>query len=379
MHYGVPTEVRDLEKRVGLTPAGVLALTQAGHTVYVQRGAGAGAGFSDDVYRHAGANIAYSASEVYGRADIIAKIARPTADEHELFRPGQTIFSFFHLAVASPDLYQALVAHNITAVSYEMIQEDGGDHPVLIPASEVAGRLAPIIAGGLLRSNWNDNEGSGLGILLGGLPGVPAAAVVIVGGGVLGLNAARVFRGLGAEVTVLDKDVAKLRLVERTCQASINTMVANEYNLKRAVKFADVLVGAVMMPGERAPVLITRDMVKSMRPRSIIIDFSIDEGGCVETSRPTTLRDPVFVSEGVIHHCVPNLTASVSRTTSYAIVNAALPFLQAVGDHGLLAALRRMPALRRGVNLFQGNLSHARLAQALGREVTIDLSKEIPS
>lgn len=379
MYFSVPTEVRDLEMRVGLTPASVVALTQAGHTVYVQRGAGVGAGFSDEVYRRAGAEIVYSAAEAYGRADVVVKVARPTAAEHALFRPGQTIFSFFHLAVASRDLYQAMVERNITAVSYEMIQDDDGQHPVLLPASEVAGRLAPVIAGNLLRSSQDDVDGAGLGILLSGLPGVPAAAVVIVGGGVLGMNAARAFQGMGAEVTVLDKDVNKLRRVEKTCQGAVNTMVANKYNLSRAVKFADVLVGAVMIPGERAPVVVTREMVKSMRPRSVIIDFSIDEGGCVETSRPMTLRDPVFISESIIHYCVPNLTASVSRTTSYAISNASLPYFQSVGDHGVLAALRQSPALQRGVNLFQGNLAHARLARALGQEVTIDLSKEISS
>jgi len=374
MHYGIPREVRDLEMRVGLTPAAVVTLVEAGHTVYVEHDAGVGAGFQDEDYRLAGARIVYSAAEVYGRADVVAKIARPTAAEHQLFRPGQTIFSFFHLPVASEDLYEALVERQITAVSYEMIAEDNGDHPVLIPASEVAGRLAPIIAGNLLRSARQNAYEPGPGILLSGLPGVPAAAVVILGSGVLGSNAAKAFLGLGAEVTVLDKDIQKLRQLQATCGGHITTMVANQYNIKRAVKFADVLVGAVMIPGSRAPILVSQEMVRTMRPKSVILDFSIDEGGCIETSRPTTLRDPIYVAENVIHHCVPNLTSAVSRTTSYAIANAALPYLHSVGEHGIIGAISASNALRRGVNLYQGNLVSTKLADALGLQITTDLS-----
>lgn len=373
MEFSVPREVRDLEMRVGLTPAGVLALVQAGHTVYVERDAGTGAGFDDEVYRRAGARIVYSAAEAYGRADVVAKVTRPTADEYRLFRPGQTIFSFLHLTVASPDLYLALVEHEITAVAYEMIQEDDGVHPVLLPASEVAGRMAPIIAGQLLQSDKKLPDLNGRGILLSGIPGVPAAAVVIVGGGVLGTNAARAFLGLGAELTVLDHDIRQLQRLDDRFEGRVTTMFANEFNLKRVVDFADVLVGAVFVPGRRAPVLVTRDMVRRMRPGSVIIDFSIDNGGCVETSRPTTLHDPVYVAEGVIHHCVPNLTAAVARTTSYAITNAALPYLLAVGKEGLAAAMRREPALVRGINLHRGKLAHPDIAAGLGREVAISL------
>jgi alanine dehydrogenase len=376
MEYGVPREVRDLEMRVGLTPAAVLALAQAGHTVYVERDAGKGAGFTDDDYRRAGAQIVYSAAEVYGRADIVAKLSRPVADEHALFRQGQTIFCFLHLAVASPDLYQALAEHNITAVAYETIEQNSGVLPVLLPASEVAGRLTPIIAGQLLRSD-QIQEAQGLGILLSGVPGVPAADIVIVGGGVLGSNAARAFLGLGAEVSVLDNDVSKLRQLDWQLGGRVTTMFANEFNLKRSVKFADVLVGALLIPGQRTPILVTREMVRSMRPGSVIIDFSIDEGGCVETSRPTTLRAPAFVAEGVIHHCVPNITSTVARTTSYAISNAALPYLLAVGKHGLVGALKKEPALARGVILYQGELAHQGIASALGRPVTAQLHREI--
>lgn len=373
MEFGIPREVRDLEMRVGLTPAGALALTKAGHTVYVERRAGKGAGFSDEDYRGAGAQIVYSAAEVYGRADVVAKLARPTRDEHQLFRPGQTIFSFLHLPVASPDLYQALADREITAVAYEMIEQDDGTRPVLIPASEVAGRATPLIAGRLLRSVQRIPDQQGLGILLSGVPGVPAATVVIIGGGVLGVNAARIFFGLGAEVNVLDTNVEKLRAIDDRFDGRITTMFANEYNIRRAVKFADVLVGAVLLPGQRAPLVVTREMVQSMRTGSVIIDFSIDEGGCIETSRPSTLRDPVYVQEGIIHYCVPNMTSTISRTTSYAITNAALPFLLEIGEYGVIGAIEKDTALARGVNLYQGNLAHPQIAAALGKEAAVNL------
>lgn len=354
---GIPKEVRDLERRVGLTPAGVLAMKQAGHTIYVQANAGAGAGFSDEAYRQAGAQIVYSAGEVYGRADIVAKVTRPCADEHPLFRPGQTLFSFLHLSVASPDLRQALESHEITAVAYEMIEEPDGNRPVLRPASEVAGRMAPLIAGQLLSSYQAGLDGDGLGILLSGLAGVPPATVVIVGAGVLGRNAARACMGMGAEVTVLDQSMNALRIIDNRFDGRVTTMFANEYNLKRTTAFADVLIGAVSLPGQRAPIIISRDMVRSMRKGSVIMDFSIDQGGCVEGIRPTTLRDPAYMAEGVIHYAVPNMTAVYARTTSHAITNSALPYLLAAADHGLPAAFASVPALAKGVNLLQGKMT----------------------
>lgn len=368
MNFGVPKETRDLERRVGLTPAGALALVQAGYQVYVEQGAGAGAGFGDEHYRRSGAQIVYGAAEVYGRADVVAKVARPTAGEHALFRHGQTLFSFLHLSVSSPDLFEALATQEITAVAYETIQEEDGVLPVLIPMSEIAGRLAPIIAGQLMM-----NTHGGRGTLLTGLPGVPPAAVVILGAGVLGINAARAFLGLGAQVIVLDRDVRKLQKLDETFHGRVITMISNEFNLHRAADFADVLVGCILVPGQRAPILLSREMVRRMRPRSVLMDFSIDQGGCAETSRPTTLRDPTYVEEGVIHFCVPNVTASVARTTSYAITNAALPYLLAIGRHGLLGQHRHMIALSQGMNLYKGKLSNIVVAGALGREIEIDL------
>lgn len=370
MEFGVPKEIRDLEMRVGLTPAGTQALVQAGHTVYIERGAGTRAGFADDDYRRAGAKLVYSAAEAYGRADVLVKVARPTAQEHQLFRPGQTMFAFFHLAVASLDLYQALAGAEITAIAYEMVQSQDGRLPILLPMSEVAGRLAPIIAGQLLM-----NTKGGRGTLLSGIPGVPSGVVTILGGGVLGFNAARAFSGLGAQVVVLDQDVQRLQFIDDILHGRVTTMVANDYNLRRAVDFADVVVGCVYHPGRRAPTLITREMVYRMRSGTAIIDFAIDQGGCCQTSRPTTLRDPSFVEEGVIHYCVPNVTASVARTTSYAITNATLPYLLAIGKYGLPELLVQEPAIAKGVNFYQGKLANSDIAAASGRplETTITI------
>lgn len=368
MDFGVPKEVRDLEKRVGLTPAGVLALSQAGHAVYVQREAGSGAGFSDEDYRHAGAQVVYSAAEAYGRADVVVKVTRPTTADQPLFRPRQTIFSFLHLTVSSPDLFDALVDRQITAIAYEMIREKDGTLPVQLPLSQVAGRLAPVIAGQLLM-----NTGGGRGKLLSGIPGVPPAVVVILGGGTLGTNAARSFLGMGAQVTVIDRDRTRLQYLDDAFEGRVTTMFSNEFNLKRAVTFADVLVGCVHISGQRTPVLITRDLLQQMRPGAALIDFSIDNGGCTETGRPTTLRDQTYVEAGIIHHCVPNITAIVARTASYALSNAALPYLLATGVHGLPGAINHQPALLNAVALYQGQLSNPDIASVMGRAVEFEL------
>lgn len=367
MIFGVPKEVRELENRVGLTPVGARALVQAGHTVYVQHDAGTGSGYTDEEYRESGATIVYSAAEAYGRADIVAKVARPTAAEHALFRPGQMIFAFLSLAVASPDFYDALTANQITAVAYEMIEKRDGSRPVLRPASEIAGRLAPIIAGHLLMRH------EGRGILLGGLPGIPPAVVVVLGAGILGRNAARAFLGMGSQVLVLDHDMERLRNVDAWSNGQLTTMYSTPYNVGRVAEFADVVVGAVSITGQRTPILVRRQTVENMRSGTIILDFDIDNGGCVETSRPTTLANPTFVAHDVVHHCVPNITAAVSRTTSRALTYAALPYL--------LEAAKAQPddfetfhtSLMRGINLYQGKLANAQVAAALGREVELEL------
>ena len=357
MIFTVPREVRVSEMRVGLTPAGVQALAKAGHAVYVEKEAGLTAGFGDDRYRDAGAEIVYSAAEAYRRGDVVVKVARPTAAEHALFRPGQTILSYLHLAVSSPDLLAALTKRQITAIAYEMIEETDGHRPLLVPMSEIAGRLAPIIAGRHLMT-----VNGGRGTLLGGIPGAPPAAVAILGGGVLGSNAARAFINLGAQVTVLDRELARLRALEEQFAGRLATMVATDYNVRRVAAFADVLVGCVQVPGHRAPVLLSREDVRAMRAGSVILDFSIDQGGCVATSRPTTLHNPTFIEEGVIHYCVPNLTSGVARTASYALTNSVLPYLLELGAAGTTGLLSNLSALGSGVNLYQGQIVHPELS-----------------
>ncbi len=375
MEFGIPREVRTLqsEMRVGLTPAGVKNLVSGDHTVYVEKGAGEGSGFGDEVYRGHGAQIVYSAAEVYGRSDTVVKVGRPMQQEYEFFRPGQTIFSFLHLQVASPDLFEALQEREITAVAMETIQGKGGCQPVLVPMSEVAGRLAPIVAGQLLMSTQG-----GRGTLLGGIPGVPRGTVAIVGAGVLGSNAIQSFLGLGSQVIVLDNDIERLGQVDQLFVSRITTLMATRHNFERICDFVDVLVGAIHEPGRRAEQLITRDMVRKMRPGSVILDFSINDGGCVETSRPTTLRDPIYVVDDVIHFCVPNLPAAVSRTTSYGLTNAVMPYLLDLGQYGIMGMIEKDPGFAQGVHMLQGNLAHRGVAADLGREVTASLQNGEP-
>lgn len=349
MDFGIPKEVRAYEHRVGLTPGGVHTLVKQGHRVYVQHEAGEQAGFSDEVYRQTGADIQYSAEEVYGRSQVIAKVSRLTEAEYPLLVPGQTLLSFLHFAVASADLAETLQRYKINAIAYEMIRDEQGILPVLLPTSQVAGRHAPVIAGQLLES-----ASGGRGILLSGAPGIPPAAVVIIGAGVVGSNAARAFLGLGAQVTVLDIDLTKLEHLDRQFPGRVTTMLCTGYNLSRVLKFADVVVGAVLVPGQRTPILITREMIASMRPRAVFIDFSIDQGGCSETSRPSTHPHPTYVDEGVIHYCVPNIPARVARSASYALTNGAMPFLIEIGQAGVEGAIERNQVLRRGLQVWRG-------------------------
>jgi alanine dehydrogenase len=356
MDIGVPREIRPGEQRVGLTPPGADALVRSGHRVFVEQSAGRGAGFDDREYAQVGATIVYSTEEAWRRPELVVKVSRPTAVEHDFFH-GQTLLAFLHHAVASPDLLVAFHEHFMTAIAAEMIETEDGTFPVLHPTSEVAGRMAPIIAGGLLTSRPTGlpaDGAAGRGSLLSGVPGVPPATVVILGAGVVGVNAARTFLGLGAQVTVLDRDAGRLRALDVAVQGRAVTMMATPYNIEKTVAFADVLLGAVYVAGQHAPVLVTRSMVRAMRPRSVIIDLSIDQGGCVETSRPTTLDNPVFIEEGVIHYCVPNVPARVARTASHAWANAVLPYLLTIGEHGVDDALRRSFALRQGLVVRRG-------------------------
>jgi alanine dehydrogenase len=368
MNFGVPKEVRPYEFRVGLTPPAADALIRSGHEVYIERSAGRDAGFQDNDYDKVGAKIVYSASEAYGRADVVVKVTRPMEKEYMHFRDGQTIFSFTHLAVASPDLMNSFKENEITAIAYETIQKDDGILPVLMPTSELTGGLAPIIAGQLMQS-----INGGKGILLNGIPGTPPAAVIIIGAGVLGTFAARSFSRLGAQVTVLDKELKALQRIDNMFGGRISTMISNPFNLTKAVSFADVVVCCAAVPGQRSPILITRAMVQMMSSRSVLIDFAIDNGGCAETSHPTNLVHPTFVKEGIIHYCVPNVPTLVARSASYALSNALLPYLLEIGKTGLEEALRNIPELRTGVNMYQGKLAHPGIAAVLSRNVEVEL------
>ena len=358
MNIGIPRERRERERRVGLTPYGVELLTRSGHTCYVEKNAGLGAGFTDYHYEKAGGRIVYSGVEVYGRADLVLKAVRPTEEELDWLREGQIIAGFLHLAAARRRKVEVLLEQRITAIAYETISDDEGMLPVLRTMSEVAGRMAPQLAATFLQSNYG-----GRGVLLSGVPGIPPARVAIIGAGVLGTNAARTFLGLGADVFVLDRDLDRLRELDQEFNGLVTTMVAYPFNITRVARFAEVLVGAILTPGARAPIVVTREMVRSMKRGAVIMDFSIDQGGCVETSRPTTLRDPVFIEEGVVHFCVPNVPGAVPRTATHSFNNAVWPYLRHIAEVGLEQVVEEMPALARGIATQDGKIMNKVLAE----------------
>jgi len=352
MNICIPKERRPFEYRVGLSPAGVEILSGMGHQIYVEHEAGLGAGFSDQEFEKAGARLVYSGEETYGRADLLVKIARPLKEELDWLREGSAIMGFLHLASARREKLDILLDKKVTAIACEQIQIEGGYRPVLRAFSQMCGAMAAQIAARYLQNNWG-----GKGILLGGMPGVPPAEVAILGAGVVGTFAAKAFRGLGAHVTVLDSELGALqRLTDRF--TGVSTMIATPRNIERVASFVDVLVGAVLIPGERTPLLMTRPMVQSMKPRSVIIDIDIDEGGCIETARPTLHDNPTYVDEDVIHYCVPNISSVVARTATYAYVNSVLPYIIEMAEKGSDAAIMENPAIELAVNTHAGTLSH---------------------
>jgi alanine dehydrogenase len=351
---GVPKEHHPYEFRVGMTPAGISILTARGHQCYVEAGAGIGSGFSEIEYEQAGARIIYSHDEAFRRADLLLKVQRPTDEEVGWMNEGQVLMSFMMLVSAHERYRRALQDRSLAILAYEMIQDDDGRLPVLYPLSQIGGRMAAQVA-----SQFLQNNNGGKGILLGGIASVPPADVVIIGAGTVGTSAAEAFLGRGARVILLDHELRKLQVAHDRFDGQITTMVSHDFNLRRVCKFADVLVGAVHVPGQRAPVIITRDMVRSMRPGSLIIDMSIDQGGCVETSRPTTHDQPTFIAEGITHYCVLNVPGVVGRTATHAFLNAAWPFVTQVADEGLDAALEHNAALRRGLIMRQGTLQQS--------------------
>ncbi|MFN8484329.1 MAG: alanine dehydrogenase [Anaerolineae bacterium] len=350
MNIGVPKERRKSEYRIGLTPTRVQLLANAGHQVFVERGAGVGAGHHDDHYVRAGARIVYSGDELYGRSDLVVKVARPTAEELDWLRPGQGVMAFWHLASAAHAKIEKLVDARITVIAYEMIQTDDGRLPALRPMSEIAGRMSAHVAATLLQ-----NDHGGKGVLLGGLPGVAPAEVVILGAGTTGLNAARAFVGLGATVYMLDRDLDQLERVYLHDNRII-TMVAHPHNIEKVCRFADVLIGAVLVPGQRTPVLVTRRQVSEMRRRSVIIDVDIDMGGSIETARPTSHETPTYLVDDVIHYCVPNMAGALGRTGTHALNNAIWPFVQMLADNGITNTINDSMTVARGVAMHDGQI-----------------------
>jgi alanine dehydrogenase len=355
MNIGIPKERRSFEFRVGMTPAGIQLLSKNGHTCYVEHEAGLGAGFSDQEYEQSGARIVYSSHEVFGRADLLLKVTRPLFEELEWLRPETTIAGLLHLNSAREDKIDLMLEKKITCLAYEQIILADGSYPIRRPLSQIGGRLVPQIAAELLQSN-----AGGKGVLLGGIAGVPPAEVVIIGAGLVGNCAAKAFLNMGAHVTLLDTNqIALQAIIDQSC--SVATLISNPVNVARSVSYADVVVGCVLVPGERAPIVVTREMVSSMKPRSIIMDISIDEGGCVETSHPTTHQHSTFIEEGVVHYCVPNIPSIVARTSTYAFINAAFPYILEVANQGVDAAMGSNPAIQLGIGTYQGEARFARL------------------
>lgn len=371
MNIGILKENPARENRVALTPAGVQTLTAAGHTVTVQLDAGGRSFFTDDEYRSAGAEIGFSAEEVINRSAVVLKVSSPTEEELMHFHQDHLLFSFLHLSISKRKTIETLLNSKATAVGYELIENARGELFVLQSMSEIAGQVSMQIASHYLQAR----EG-GRGILLGSLPGVPPASVVVLGAGTVGRTAARVALGMGANVAVLDKDLSRLRELEYLLQWRISTSIATPINIERATRHADVLIGAVLMKGEKAPHLVTEAMVEHMKPGAVIVDISIDEGGCAETSRPTTSEDPVFIRHGVVHYCVPNIPSIVARTATAALTNAMLPYLDEIAENGFVQAFRADAGLARGVCTYHGFCTSSAVATTFGLE-PVDLFEAI--
>ncbi len=363
MDIGVPTEVLDQESRVGLTPAGVDALVHTGHQVRVQRGAGLESGFSDSEYETLGARLVDTAAEAWNAA-LVVKVKEPRPEEYHLMQSGQTLFTYLHLA-ASESLTDELLARRIDAIGYETVQREDGSLPLLHPMSEIAGKMAVQIG-----AHYLEKQQGGRGVLLGGVPGVRPGSVVIIGGGTVGANAARVALGMGAMVTIIDLNLGRLRYLEEILHERVTTLASNRRNIYEAVRRAEVLIGAVLIPGARAPILVSEEMIASMAPGSVVLDIAVDQGGCIETIRPTSHTHPTYIEHSVVHYGVPNVPAAVPRTSTLALCNATLPYVQTLARQGLAQALRSDRALARGVNTLRGELVHEAVARAFGRTPT---------
>jgi len=360
MIVGVPRETKRDEYRVGLLPVGAEELVRAGHTVLIERGAGAGSGLPDEAYAAAGATLADGPAEVFGKADLVVKVKEPQPQELSLIRRGQTLFTYFHFA-ADRHLTEGFMATGATAVAYETLRDDRGRLPLLIPMSEVAGRMS--IQEG---AKFLERPQMGRGILLGGVPGVAPANVLVLGAGTVGANAAKVAAGFGANIALLDTSLERLRYLDDVTAPNIDCLYSDRHTIRERLGWADLVIGSVLIPGARAPHLVERDDLKLMKPGSVIIDVAIDQGGCVATSRPTTHADPTYVVDDVVHYCVTNMPGAVGRTSTYALCNATLPYVIDLADRGVAAAARASAAIRSAMNVYEGRLVQPAVASAFG-------------
>jgi alanine dehydrogenase len=364
MIIGVPKEIKNNENRVALTPAGTQELVKRGHTVYVQNTAGVGSGFSDEEYAKAGAKMIQNAAEVFSLAEMIIKVKEPIEQEYKLIKKDQLVFTYFHFASYEP-LTKAMIQSGAVCLAYETVEREDRSLPLLIPMSEVAGRMA--IQEG---AKYLEKPLKGRGILLGGVPGVKPAKVLILGGGVVGTNAAKIAAGMGADVTIMDLNITRLRYLDDVMPKNVHTMVSNEYSIREAVKDHDLIIGGVLVPGAKAPKLITRDMLKTMRPGTVLVDVAVDQGGCIETCTPTTHENPTFIIDDVVHYCVANMPGAVPYTSTLALTNATLPYAIRLAGMGWKKACAENSDLRLGLNVVQGEVVYKGVADAFNMPYT---------
>ncbi|HEY4046041.1 MAG TPA: alanine dehydrogenase [Acidobacteriaceae bacterium] len=361
MIIGVPKEVKDHESRVGITPAGVKALVEAGHTVLVETKAGDLSAFTDDEYQAAGAEIAGAPHHIWGLSDMVVKVKEPVEKEYGFFREGLVLFTYLHLAPL-PELTDKLLARRVTGIAYETIRDRSGALPLLTPMSEVAGRMSVQVGAAYL-----EKERGGRGLLLGGVPGVPPASVCIIGGGIVGTNAAKIALGMGAKVTIVDLNLNRLRELDDIFGGRVYTLASNSYNLERASQEADLVIGGVLIPGAAAPKILTRAMVAKMKKGAVIVDVAIDQGGCVETAHPTTHSEPAFILDGVVHYCVTNMPAAVPNTSTLALTNATFPYVLRLAQLGASEAIKSDAGIREGVNTYAGQVTYKAVAESQGK------------
>lgn len=364
MIIGVPKEIKPSENRVALTPAGALELTKRGHTVYIQSTAGDSSGFPDEIYVQAGAQILPTIEDTYDAAEMVMKVKEPIAPEYDLVKPNHLFFTYFHFASYEP-LTKAMLKSKATCLAYETVELADRSLPLLVPMSEVAGRMA--VQEG---AKYLEKPQGGLGVLLGGVPGVEPGKVLILGGGIVGTQAAKMAAGLGAQVTILDINLSRLRYLADVMPANVNTVYSNEYNIRRLMETHDLIVGAVLIPGAKAPNLITKDMLKDMRPGTVLVDVAVDQGGCFETTKPTTHDDPTFVVDDVVHYCVANMPGAVPYTSTIALTNATLPYAIKLAEQGWKQACNNDKALKLGLNTIDGEIVYKGVADAFGMPYT---------